>query len=905
MEILILVVAFITAFILFNIYKISTLTLYSGEMQAIRATDIPEAQTSALMNVEVCLASLGFDKICHVRRSKVVEGQDWGAYGVVYFHRKRMTYAFAAIEPMINTVQGCKLYFVNVAERDAIYETLSGSDFSPGCYPNTVHINDAMTSSYREQWASHKTFLADNQITKSARYQSRRRILELFEYVFFAGLIESGAMYSQKGTYKPRLKTAAVVFWRSFWVRRKLSAQQKNTPGPEKPAKESIPSSSSQQLEAYKTYRQIQDGNKIGSYTKIFLLLGSVILFAASFGLGFGLSFETLGLLIIVLFIHELGHLLGMWVFGYQDLKMLFVPFLGALATGKKEVVKPWQEAIVLILGPLPGYILGAVLLFSSSNDLPNWAYQYAVLSLILNGINLLPFMPLDGGRLVNLGLFNKLPYFQLCFYILSIAFFFLIGITFDEKVGYILSVLLLIGLPSLWNEVTLLRTLLQKKIHKNTINLQGIIDVVDKQSIWQKMAPQNRWAILDSLVYRIQHAKAGVFVCTGILCLWLCSIILPVYLSLDEEKRLLISSFYSILASEDMMGASIEEIEEQYKTTTQTEDKITYLTQLTALLATDNIERGTQYWNEFMAIGNDATLSAELQELAQVGLARVCNLYEQEDCIENHYRTLAMMRSKPELLTSQRIEALHYLAQNTNEETAKRALYLDEVSLNTTNMANPDLLPSTLSRQAEIYYSLGMIDQAIAAGTTAITASTQHAPDITHYYLKELINVYFHQKRYQSANTLLHEWSTKLVDENPDNSYLQENLVYLKVQVLAQIDVKASIKILESISPATITQKVEIGLARIYLDTLQEIDSSADVFQNILDQTQSLEEYELLEIASNLSNPTNNIDGLRHTESGRLAIDEHWYWQLKTALQAKQLSSLRDAIENVDLSDY
>lgn len=94
-----------------------------------------------------------------------------------------------------------------------------------------------------------------------------------------------------------------------------------------------------------------------------------MILFAASFGLGFGFSPQTLVILIVVPFVHELvhelGQLLGMWVFGYSDLTMFFVPFLGALASGRKAEIKPWQEAIVLVMGPLPGYLLGLAILFS------------------------------------------------------------------------------------------------------------------------------------------------------------------------------------------------------------------------------------------------------------------------------------------------------------------------------------------------------------------------------------------------------------------------------------------------------------------------------------------------------------------------------------------------------------
>src|SRR5262249_26862794 len=67
-------------------------------------------------------------------------------------------------------------------------------------------------------------------------------------------------------------------------------------------------------------------------------------------------------ILIGVLLFHEAGHFLGMRTFGYRDVRMFFIPGFGAAVAGKKEGVPAWQEAIVLLLGPLPGLVLGSAL---------------------------------------------------------------------------------------------------------------------------------------------------------------------------------------------------------------------------------------------------------------------------------------------------------------------------------------------------------------------------------------------------------------------------------------------------------------------------------------------------------------------------------------------------------------
>ncbi len=64
---------------------------------------------------------------------------------------------------------------------------------------------------------------------------------------------------------------------------------------------------------------------------RIWLLLGSFGWFVASYGKLF--SPETLAIFITALLLHEGGHVLAMKLFGYRDTSILFLPFLGAVAT--------------------------------------------------------------------------------------------------------------------------------------------------------------------------------------------------------------------------------------------------------------------------------------------------------------------------------------------------------------------------------------------------------------------------------------------------------------------------------------------------------------------------------------------------------------------------------------------
>jgi Zn-dependent protease len=129
---------------------------------------------------------------------------------------------------------------------------------------------------------------------------------------------------------------------------------------------------------------------------------------------------ENIALTIGVLLVHELGHYAGMRLFNYQDVQMFFIPLFGAAVAGRSRSVLGYQEAIVVLLGPLPGILLGVVLavvcVFYDSQLLRS----LTLLLLIINAFNLLPFMPLDGGRLMHLVLFSRQPILEAVFRVVT-----------------------------------------------------------------------------------------------------------------------------------------------------------------------------------------------------------------------------------------------------------------------------------------------------------------------------------------------------------------------------------------------------------------------------------------------------------------------------------------------------
>lgn len=139
--------------------------------------------------------------------------------------------------------------------------------------------------------------------------------------------------------------------------------------------------------------------------------------------------------IVIMIFIHEMGHVIAAKRMGIPVSAPTFIPFIGALISMKKQPQNAQNEAYLAMGGPVMGTI-GAVACFG----LAEWTgyaplYSVALIGFFLNLINLLPIHPLDGGRIVTaisrwmwlVGLIGGLVI--ILFYLRSILFLFIWGL--------------------------------------------------------------------------------------------------------------------------------------------------------------------------------------------------------------------------------------------------------------------------------------------------------------------------------------------------------------------------------------------------------------------------------------------------------------------------------------------
>lgn len=184
-----------------------------------------------------------------------------------------------------------------------------------------------------------------------------------------------------------------------------------------------------------------------GTWTNAILVLA--VSLAIFFGVGAAAwSARTALLLIPILFFHELGHYLAMRAFKYGNVRMFFIPLFGAAVSGRHFNAPGWKKVVVSLLGPLPGIVVGAVLgLVGYLLDEP-LLFEIALLMLILNGFNLLPILPLDGGWVLHTILFCRHYLLDAVFRGAAVCLLIIGGIWLKDFVLPLLGAVLLLGLP-------------------------------------------------------------------------------------------------------------------------------------------------------------------------------------------------------------------------------------------------------------------------------------------------------------------------------------------------------------------------------------------------------------------------------------------------------------------------
>lgn len=132
---------------------------------------------------------------------------------------------------------------------------------------------------------------------------------------------------------------------------------------------------------------------------KIGLTFGSMLLSAGAYSALYGWKFGT-GIVLLI-FVHECGHVLGAKLRGVPTTGMMFIPFFGAYVTTKRVHRSAAENAFIAIMGPAVGGLGAALCIAGWASGGGAFWLALAQWGLLINLINLAPVPPLDGGHIV------------------------------------------------------------------------------------------------------------------------------------------------------------------------------------------------------------------------------------------------------------------------------------------------------------------------------------------------------------------------------------------------------------------------------------------------------------------------------------------------------------------------
>ena len=130
---------------------------------------------------------------------------------------------------------------------------------------------------------------------------------------------------------------------------------------------------------------------------KLLTTTGTALVSVAAYSLFWGWTF-ALGF-VVLLFVHEMGHVIQLRREGIKATAPMFVPFLGAVISAKSLGENALAEARVGLAGPILGSVGAAACLAIGEAANSDLFRALAYIGFLLNLFNLLPVVPLDGGR--------------------------------------------------------------------------------------------------------------------------------------------------------------------------------------------------------------------------------------------------------------------------------------------------------------------------------------------------------------------------------------------------------------------------------------------------------------------------------------------------------------------------
>lgn len=133
---------------------------------------------------------------------------------------------------------------------------------------------------------------------------------------------------------------------------------------------------------------------------KALTVIGTMGVSVAAYTLIWGWKFAV-GFVLLI-FVHEMGHAVVLRRRGIKAGWPVFLPFIGAFISMKSTPASVYEEAESALAGPLAGTAGAFVVWWAGSALNSDLLVSLAATGFLLNLFNLLPALPLDGGRVAG-----------------------------------------------------------------------------------------------------------------------------------------------------------------------------------------------------------------------------------------------------------------------------------------------------------------------------------------------------------------------------------------------------------------------------------------------------------------------------------------------------------------------
>ncbi len=130
---------------------------------------------------------------------------------------------------------------------------------------------------------------------------------------------------------------------------------------------------------------------------KLLVTAGTALVSVAAYSQIWGLPFAA-GFVVLI-FVHEMGHVIALRREGIKASAPMFIPFMGAVITARSLGDNALAEARVGLAGPILGSIGSAAVGVYGALTGSDMLQALAYVGFLINLFNLLPVVPLDGGR--------------------------------------------------------------------------------------------------------------------------------------------------------------------------------------------------------------------------------------------------------------------------------------------------------------------------------------------------------------------------------------------------------------------------------------------------------------------------------------------------------------------------